>query len=162
MRTFKTLDGTEWKLVVNVLTIRRVEADCGIRLTSMFDDESSIQRMFADEMAVVDVLVSALAPQLRERGVAAEQFLAQCDQTTIEAATEALVMETANFFREPRRTLILESLAKAQAVATRLRSEALDEGRQKLAEMADETILEAMRSSLTHTNTPSSSQDSAG
>lgn len=161
MRTFKTLDGVEWKLNVNVLTIRRVEADCGIRLTSMFENDGAITRMLGDEMRVVDVLVSALAPQLTERGVSADHFLEKCDQTTIEAAVEALVLETANFFREPRRSLILESLAKAQAAATRLRNEALDDGRQKLAEMGEDAILEAMRSSLTPTNSPSSSPASA-
>ncbi len=106
MKAFKTTDGTEWQVVVNVATIKRCMDDTGLRLTDLFASEAKIGEFFADDVRFCEVLFSVIRPQADAAGKTLDDFLAGIDGTVIEKAVEALLAEVADFFQEPRKGLI--------------------------------------------------------
>jgi isopropylmalate/homocitrate/citramalate synthase len=157
MRSFKDTNGVEWKIAVNVLTIKRVHADTGVRLDEIFDGKESVQEFLSDQVAFADVMASLLRPQIVERKMIADDLLVAMDDSTIEAASDALIEEVADFFREPRRTMLRELLAKMRQAAAKMREDAVAVARQKLAEID----LEQITSELTRLSTATNSQASA-
>lgn len=122
MKTFRTNDGEEWSIVVNVLTIKRVLDGTGLKLTDLFSTADKIQQFFADEVRICEVLYATIKPQADERGKSLEAFLSAIDGTVIENAMEALLAEVADFFHEPQKGLLKKVLAKYQEATGRLRT----------------------------------------
>lgn len=156
MKTFKTTDGTEWKVAVNVGTIKRVQDDTGLRLTDLFASEAKIGAFFADDVKFCEVLFSAIRPQAEEAGKTLDDFLAGIDGTVIEGAVEALLAEVADFFQEPRKGLLKKTLAKYQAAHQKLVTEGVLAAEKKIEETDFEMLLRQ-----THTSSASSSPASA-
>lgn len=156
MKVFCDTSGTEWKISVNVLTIKRVLEETGLRLTDIFSSEQKISQFFSDDVKFCEVLWAIVKPQADAAGKDAEQFFAAIDGTVIEQALGALLEKVADFFQEPRRSLLRRVLAKFRAAQQKLTTEGVL-AVEKTLETADfETFL-----LQNHTNSASSSQDSA-
>lgn len=141
MKTFKTTDGTEWQVVVNVATIKRCMDDTGLRLTDLFASEAKIGEFFADDVRFCEVLFSVIRPQADAAGKTLDDFLAGIDGTVIEKAVEALLAEVADFFQEPRKGLIKKTLARYQAAHSKLVTEGVLAAEKRIEETDFETLL---------------------
>jgi hypothetical protein len=141
MKTFKTTDGTEWQVVVNVGTIKRVQDDTGLRLTDLFASAEKIGAFFADDVKFCEVLFSTIRPQAEAAGKTLDDFLAGIDGTVIEGAVEALLAEVADFFQEPRKGLLKKMLVKYQAAHEKLTTEGVLAAEKKIEETDFETLL---------------------
>jgi hypothetical protein len=156
MKTFKTTDGTEWQVTVNVGTIKRCQDDTGLRLTDLFASAEKIGAFFADDVKFCEVLFSTIRPQAEAAGKTLDDFLAGIDGTVIEGAVEALLAEVADFFQEPRKGLLKKMLARYQAAHQKVMTEGVRDAEQKIEETDFETLLRQ-----TLTNSASSSPASA-
>jgi hypothetical protein len=156
MKTFKTTDGTEWQVTVNVGTIKRCQDDTGLRLTDLFASAEKIGSFFADDVKFCEVLFSTIRPQAEAAGKTLDDFLAGIDGTVIEGAAEALLAELSDFFPEPRKGLLKKMLARYQAAHQKVMTEGVRAAEQKIEETDFETLLRQ-----TLTNSASSSPASA-
>lgn len=156
MKTFKTTDGTEWKVTVNVGTIKRVQDDTGLRLTDLFATSEKIGEFFSDDVRFCEVLFSVVKPQADALGKTLDDFLSAIDGTVIEGAVQALLEEVADFFHEPRKGLIKKTLAKYREAHDHLMTEGVLAAEQKINQTDFETLLRQ-----TLTSSPSSSPGSA-
>lgn len=152
MRTFATNDGTEWVVVVNVLTIKRVQDHTGLKLTDLFSTAEKVQAFFADEVRLCEVLYATVLPQAEQAGKTIDDFLATIDDAVIEKAMDALVEEIVDFFREPRKGLLKKVLAKYRDATSRLETAGVRDFEKKLSEVDFETLFRQ-----THTSSASSS-----
>lgn len=158
MRTFKTSDGTEWRISVNVGTVKRCLEETGLRLTDLFASEGKIAEFFSDDLKFAEVLWSLIGPQAASAGKTVDDFFQAIDGTVIESAAESLLAEIVDFFQEPRRTLLRRVLEKYQAAATRLKTEAFDAVNQRLEKTNFEEIL---KDQISNQQTRSSSATSS-
>lgn len=123
MGTFKTTDGAEWVLAVSVGTIKRVREETGINLLALVSSPAAVADVFHDDVRLAEVLAAVVKPQLDQAGRSLDAFFSCIDGTVVEQGAEALLREIANFFQEPRRTVLLKAMDKAQA-ANKAKSEA--------------------------------------
>lgn len=123
MKTFRTTDGAEWSVVVNVLTIKRVMEATGLKLTDLFSTTEKVRQFFADEVRICEVLFATIKPQADERRKSLEDFLSVIDGTAIESAMEALLAEVVDFFQEPQKGLLKQVLAKYMEATDRMQTE---------------------------------------
>lgn len=149
MTAIKTTDGREWKVEINVGTVRRCLQDTGLRLTDLFANQKTIGQFFADDLKFCEVIHSIIRPQLEAAGKTPEDFYATIDGTVIEAAAEALLVELANFFQEPRRGLLLGLVAKYKTAATQLRDAGTAAVQKALSEMDMERAILDQAQTLT-------------
>lgn len=117
MTTFKTTDGAEWKVAVNVATVKRVRDTVGLNLLGLVGDSAVIADAFRDDLRIAETLAAVVKPQLDAAGKTADDFYAVIDGAVIESAAEALLREIVNFFQEPRRSVLLAAMEKVQATA---------------------------------------------
>lgn len=115
MSKFATTDGREWVVAVNVGTVKRVRDATGVNVLALISDQAAIADAFSDNVKLAEVIASVIRPQLEAAGATDEQFFSVVDGTVIENATEALLAEVANFFQEPRRTILLKAMEKVKA-----------------------------------------------
>lgn len=156
MKTFKTLDGTDWKVVVTVGTVKRVLDDTGLKLTDMFTSQKATEQFLSDDIKFCELLWSVVRPQAAEAGVTIDQFFSTIDGTVVENAAEALVSEIVDFFQEPRRSVLRKIWARYQEAKQRCKTEdAL------AAEKAMEKVDFDQLVRQTHTSSASSSPASA-
>jgi hypothetical protein len=141
MKTFKTTDGTEWQVVVNVGTIKRCMDDTGLRLTDLFASEAKIGEFFADDVRFCEVLFSVIRPQADAADKTLDDFLAGIDGTVIEGAAEALLAELSDFFPEPRKGLLKKVTARYQAAHLKLVTEGVLAAEKRIEETDFETLL---------------------
>lgn len=144
MGVFKTTDGAEWTIAVNVLTVKRVREATGEELLAIFPGGVSAHAM-TDYVKCAEMIAAVVQPQLAAAGKTADDFLATLDATALEAAAEALMREIANFSPEPQRTLLLaaldkiaEEMAKAKASETAAARAALES--MDMATMSQSTL----------------------
>lgn len=156
MKSFKTTDGAEWKVTVNVGTIKRVQDDTGLRLTDLFASPEKITEFFSDDVRFCEVLFSVVRPQAETAGKTIDDFLSAIDGTVIEGAVQALLEEVADFFHEPRRGLIKKTLAKYREAHDHLTTAGVLAAEQKIDQTDFETLLRQ-----TLMSSPSSSPGSA-
>lgn len=147
MASFKTTDGAEWIVSVNVATVKRVRDSTGIDLLSIMTDGKTVAGLFADSVKLAEVLAAAIWPGLRQAGKSAEDFMAVLNGPALESATEALMREIANFSREPQRSLLLAAIDKVMA-----ESEKMDAAGAAAALEALESMEIALPSQSTHTS----------
>lgn len=112
MAVFRTTDGLEWTLAVNVGTIKRVRELTGVQLLSLLSDTVEVSGVFSDDVRLAEVIEAVIRPQLEKAGKTADDFFSVIDGTVVEQAAEALLREVANFFQEPKRTVLLAAMDK--------------------------------------------------
>lgn len=112
MGAFKTTDGATWTVSVNVGTVKRVREATAVDLLSIVSDGNTIAGLFSDYVKLAEVVAAVIAPDLKAAGKSVDDFLSVIDGPVMEAATEALLREIANFSREPQKTLLLRAIDK--------------------------------------------------
>ncbi len=157
MKSFRTTDGAEWEVRVNVLTIKRVEEETGIRLTAIVDDDAMRARLFSDDLRFAETVLAVIRPQLEAAGKTDANFFEALDGTTIEQAAEALLAEIVDFFQEPRKGLLKKWLERHRQAVQKVQAESAA----VVAANIETMDMEAMIRSQTHTNSASSSPASA-
>ena len=141
MATFRTTDGVEWKVAVNVGVIKRVIEDTGVRLTDIFASDAKVGEFFSDDVKFAEVIWSIIRPQAEAKQKTADDFFAVINGAVIEQAAEAMLTEIVDFFQEPRRTLLRRVLERFQAAQKRLVTAEFDAASRRLETMTDEQIL---------------------
>ena len=138
MKTFTDNMGRTWTLVVNVATIKRVRALCGVDLNSIVEVEDGkpsaklLERLSGDPVLLVDVLYAVCRPECDQKGVSDEDFGAAMAGDAVEQATDALLDEIVDFFPAAKRKAFQRILSASRRFgeAARRRLEAtLADGR---------------------------------
>lgn len=156
MSVFSTTDGRKWTVAVNLGTVKRVREATGVDVLALVSDQRAISEAFSDNIRLAEVIASVIKPELAAAGVTDDQFFSVIDGAVIESATEALLAEVANFFQEPRRTILVKAMEKVQAAVKEQNARGAAEALKAL-----ETMEVEIPSELTHTNSVSSLQESA-
>ena len=133
MKSFTDSLGRAWTLVVNVATIKRVRALCGVDLNSVIEVEDGkpsaklLERLSSDPVLLVDVLYAVCRPECERRGVSDEEFGAAMAGDAVEQATDALLDEVIDFFPEAKRRAFRKILSASRRFgeAARRRMEAM-------------------------------------
>ncbi|MGN0880118.1 MAG: hypothetical protein ACI4WT_11810 [Oligosphaeraceae bacterium] len=133
MKSFTDSLGRTWTLVVNVATIKRVRALCGVDLNAIVEVEDGkpsaklLERLSSDPVLLVDVLCAVCRPECERRGVSDEDFGAAMAGDAVEQATDALLDEVIDFFPEAKRTAFRRILSASRRFgeAARRRMEAM-------------------------------------
>ncbi len=167
MKTFTDNTGRTWTLLVNVATIKRVRALCGVDLNSIIEVEDGkpttklLERLSTDPVLLVDVLYAVCRPECEQKGVSDEDFGAAMAGDAIEQATSALLDEVIDFFPEAKRLAlrrILNATRRFAEMAAKRLKETMDSEDFEIrlaSELARLTGLsgnaqESAESSLTH------------
>ena len=138
MKTFTDNMGRTWTLVVNVATIKRVRALCGVDLNSIVEVEDGkpaaklLERLSGDPVLLVDVLYAVCRPECEQKGVSDEDFGAAMAGDAVEQATDALLDEIVDFSPAAKRKAFQRILSASRRFgeAARRRLEAtLADGR---------------------------------
>jgi hypothetical protein len=148
MKTFRTTDGLEWQIAVNVATVKRVRDLAGVDLLAVVDDAGPLQAIFGDHVKFSEVLCAAVRPQLADRDMGDDEFFATIDGAVIEAAAEALIGEIVDFFQEPRKGLLKKALAKYQEALAKVNSRTTQTAEAALDQIDFEQMILAMPTSF--------------
>lgn len=133
MKSFTDNVGRAWTLVVNVATIKRVRALCGVDLNTIVEVEDGkpsaklLERLSGDPVLLVDVLYAVCKPECDQRGVSDEDFGAAMAGDAVEQATDALLDEVIDFFPAAKRAAFRRILSASRRFgeAARKRMEAM-------------------------------------
>ena len=162
MKTFTDNMGRTWTLVVNVATIKRVRALCGVDLNSIVEVEDGkpsaklLERLSGDPVLLVDVLYAVCRPECEQKGVSDEDFGAAMAGDAVEQATDALLDEIVDFFPAAKRKAFQRILCASRRFgeAARRRLEAtLADGR-----LEDALVSELERLTGLSPNAPESAE----
>ena len=163
MARFRTTDGVEWDVRINVLAIKRVEEETGIRLTAIVDDEAVRQAVLGDDLRFVDIVIALLRPQMEQAKRSMESVLEVMDATTLEQAVAALMEAIFDFFPEPRKGLLVKAWGKTRAAMEKLDAARAAAVSQRIDAIDVEVeLLRFPTTPSTPTNSASSLQASAG
>ena len=120
MKSFTDSLGRAWTLVVNVATIKRVRALCGVDLNSVIEVEDGkpsaklLERLSSDPVLLVDVLYAVCKPECDRLGVSDEDFGSAMAGDSVDAATQALLDEVIDFFPEAKRLAFRKILSASR------------------------------------------------
>ena len=147
MKAFTDNTGRTWTLVVNVATIKRVRALCGVDLNSIVEVEDGkpsaklLERLSIDPVLLVDVLYAVCRPECEQKGVSDEDFGAAMAGDAVEQATDALLDEIVDFFPAAKRKAFQRILSASRRFGEAAR-------RRLEATLADGRIEDALVSEL--------------
>jgi len=147
MKSFTDNMGRTWTLVVNVATIKRVRALCGVDLNSIVEVEDGkpsaklLERLSNDPVLLVDVLYAVCRPECEQKGVSDEDFGAAMAGDAVEQATDALLDEIVDFFPAAKRKAFQRILSASRRFGEAAR-------RRLEATLADGRIEDALVSEL--------------
>lgn len=141
MKSFNDNMSRTWVLTVNVGTIKRVRALCGIDLANIISIENGkapkvdlLEQLANDPVLLVDVLYAVCKEQADSKNVSDEDFGRAMAGDAIEHATAALLDEIIDFFPEAKRQVFSKILSATrrfqsktkQALTDMLNDPALD------------------------------------
>ncbi len=138
MKSFTDNLGRAWTLVVNVATIKRVRALCGVDLNSIIEVEDGkpttklLERLSTDPVLLVDVLYAVCRPECDSKNVSDEDFGAAMAGDAIENATSALLDEVIDFFPAAKRMAsrkILSASRRFEEAARKRLQTVLEDGK---------------------------------
>lgn len=126
-------NGQTWTLSMNVNTLRRVKALCGVNLTEIVTlepgkqpDTTLLEQLASDPILLVDVLYAVVKPEADAKGITDEAFGAAMVGDAIDQAVNALLDEVINFFPSPKRK-VLSRLIQAGRRFAKKQEEALNQ-----------------------------------
>ena len=134
MKSFTDNLGRTWTLVVNVATIKRVRALCGVDLNAIIEVEDGkpetrlLEKLSTDPVLLVDVLYAVCQPECDRKKVTDEDFGSAMAGDAIDLATSALLDEIIDFFPDAKRQAfrkILSATRRFEEIAKKRLSEAL-------------------------------------
>ena len=113
MQYVKDVNNFQWEIKVNVNTLKRIKALCGVDLMELISvnektgemNTELLERFSSDPILLVDVLYATCKPQADEKNMTDEQFAEVWAGDQIETAVNALMEEIINFFPEAKRKL---------------------------------------------------------
>ena len=121
MKSFTDNTGRTWIIAINVGTIKRVRAICGVDLANIITIEAGktpkvdlLERLAADPVLLVDVLYAVCKEEADTRKVTDEDFGRSMAGDAIELATVALLDEIIDFFPEAKRRVFRKILDGAR------------------------------------------------
>ena len=149
MRSFKDNEGRVWTVAVNVASVKRVRALCGIDLASAVETSedgrisaSTLSRLATDPVLLVDVLYALSKDEDFGRAMAGD---------ALDLAVTALIDEIVDFFPNPKRAF----LKKVADAASRFGAESQKALEQALADPAFDEKVDAELRKLTGLPSPS-------
>jgi len=126
MKSFTDNTGRAWLVNVNVGTIKRVRALCGVDLANIISIESGrkpkielLERLASDPVLLVDVLYAVCKEEADSRNVSDEEFGRSMAGDAIEFATAALLDEIIDFFPEAKRKVFRRILDATRRFETK-------------------------------------------
>ena len=151
MKKFKDANSREWIVNIDVETIERVRDLCGVNLAQLFGeaDLSALALLYDDPCHLAKVLDVVLTPNQPAEEKAA--LMAGLTGDALEAAANALVEATIDFFPNPRRRdLARQTVRKLWGVVEAQQDRAI----QKLSELDPTSLVSAMTSAPSSELTP--------
>lgn len=126
MKSFTDNTGRAWLVNVNVGTIKRVRALCGVDLANIISIESGrkpkielLERLASDPVLLADVLYAVCKEEADSRNVSDEEFGRSMAGDAIEFATAALLDEIIDFFPEAKRKVFRRILDATRRFETK-------------------------------------------
>lgn len=123
MHTFQDLTKREWRIIITVGAIRRVQQLTGVDLLEAITTDLP-QRLVHNPVLLVDILYALCKPQAEKDGITDEQFGEAMGGDSIESATTAFLEELVDFFPQRRRELLQKAVAKHQELEMAVLAEA--------------------------------------
>lgn len=116
MRTFKDNAGREWRLEINVASVKRVKEGADVLLTKLFESNcEAYAALFEDVCKLVEVLWCLCEKQADELGVTPEQFAEGIAGDSLADAADALGRAVVDFFpNQDQRNAIHALMDKAK------------------------------------------------
>jgi hypothetical protein len=143
MAKFKTLDGKEWLVEVNYLTVKRVRDLCGVNVLDICNlDKETLSGWVSDDIKVLEVICAVVRPQLATLDMADDEFFAACDGGVLKEAVERLVDQVSDFFQEPRKGLVKKVIQKLRETERKMETAAATAIDKALASCEFEQALE--------------------
>jgi hypothetical protein len=113
MKPFKDNEGRTWALSVNVASVERVRDLCNIDLTTIGKfNQKVITELADDPIKLVDVVYAICKPEVDARKLSDVDFGTAMGGDSLDAASDALMSEIADFFRSRQRSVLKAALAK--------------------------------------------------
>ncbi|OQA81990.1 MAG: hypothetical protein BWY31_03488 [Lentisphaerae bacterium ADurb.Bin242] len=126
MKSFTDNTGRAWTVAVNVGTIKRVRALCGVDLAGIITMEPGmnpkadlLERLATDPVLLVDVLYAVCKEEADGKNISGEDFGRAMAGDAIELATAVLLDEIIDFFPEAKRKVFRKILDATRRFETR-------------------------------------------
>ncbi|MCJ7543370.1 MAG: hypothetical protein MUP47_02200 [Phycisphaerae bacterium] len=161
MKTFTTTDPDRlWNVAIDVNALRRLRAAVHVDLMEAIQGDL-LDKLAADPVLLVDVLWVLCREQAEAAGITDEQFGGAVIGDVIEAATDALLEELADFFPQRRRKVLRmakEKAAKLQELNLAQAAELLGSDLMETRLLAEHERLRARIAGGSSTSAPGSSE----
>ena len=163
MKSFTDNIGRVWTVNVNVGTVKRVRALCGVDIANIISvkpdgkpEVALLERLATDPVLLVDVLYAACKEEADARKISDEDFGRAMAGDAIELACAALLDEIIDFFPEAKRRVFGKILNATRRFQERTKT--------ALAAILDDPALDGKIDEALERLTPSSlsSPESAG
>ncbi len=118
MKPFKDRESTEWKVDINIDTIKSVRDLLKVDLLLIGEDPALHNQLSTNPVFLVDLLYVVCKEQAEEREVDDRAFGRRMKGDAIEDAADALISELVDFFPKGKRTALQKAIEKATAVQT--------------------------------------------
>lgn len=157
MHSFTDNVGRVWTLSINVSTIKRVRALCGVDLTQVADmsgsdvTESLLHKLSVDPVLLVDVLYAICKSEADAKNISDENFGAAVFGDVIVSACDALLEEMVDFFPGSKRKILQQILMLSRRFDKEIEQEI-----QTIIQQTNEEVLKGLNSSFT--NVPESAE----
>ena len=140
-RVFSTTDGTKFTLSVNMLTVKRVRELCGVNVLDILGTGEQLGGYVTDDVKLLEVICAVVRPQLKELDWSDDEFFSRCNGDVLAKATDVLLDEVADFFREPRKGLVTKALAKVRATMAAMEARQAEAAQRAIDALDCESVL---------------------
>lgn len=140
-RVFCTTDGTKFTLAVNMLTVKRVRELCGVNVLDILGTGEQLGGYVTDDVKLLEVICAVVRPQLKELDWSDDDFFSRCNGDVLAKATDVLLDEVADFFREPRKGLVKKALAKVRATMAAMEAQQAEAAQRAIDALDCESVL---------------------
>lgn len=154
MRTFRDTADREWDVAITVGTLARVLDSTGVDLTKIFDEGCVTERALDNVSTLFAVICAVVQPQLSARGISPSAFGDSLDEAAAEAATLAVYEGVIDFFRGPKRAMLLPAFQRFTAAARKVRDEATEKATAILSSVDFEKAAKAAVGNSSRGNSP--------
>ena len=153
MKKFKDNTNREWEIAINVAAVRRVRNKLN---ADLLDIQTTMPRLLADPIFLVDVVYVLCEAQATEYNVSDEQFGEAMAGDALGAAKQALIDELKSFFpTREERDAVERAIQKGIEMVSILRKKGTEKINAMDMNAEADRILEMLGSSFT--NSPESS-----
>lgn len=140
MKDFKDAKDTNWDITVNVGTAKAVKDLTGVNLFDLYASEA--QKVFSDPCLLVNVIYVLCKKQAENRKISDVEFGERMIGDALEAASNALLLEVADFFPSGRRQVLKKMFEQSQTAAKQMEQDAI----KKLESMDVASLLRSTKS----------------